>query len=460
MPMTVDASYKDDRLKWNLAWEQKLAGIYGTSLVPKYTGWGSLSVIGDTPRLRSFLESSYKIDSETSARNLMTMRRELIVLQRDLTVKLAEKMAENNFEEKWNACPSTVQKKWILEGLVRTCEACEDFEGRREYCPEITINRLGRDRGEGLLSLMKNLMLNDVDEAVIPSDFSSLPCEAFECSLQGYDQLETRAQKFYKSSVRISRMYFLVMFAWNVLLAFHGDSEDYRVSKPASETKKGMQEFWDAARKSGYTRDETQELRQMGRQRVSHLNEIAQRACTSCGKPEARQDGVVHVKLTACSRCNMIGRKVLYCSKVCQTQDWKHGNPPHKSVCGKENAFSEAVLMPPSPPAANNKATKWPAPEPGIKRTPALQHQLKMLTERPNFDYVFIPPMPEPENIGLCLKSDAFRQAFEDAVRTHSLSSVRAMFIELLPLAIRHPKFNPALLRAQLEREFEVNLNG
>ncbi|KAL8278017.1 hypothetical protein RQP46_009649 [Phenoliferia psychrophenolica] len=51
-------------------------------------------------------------------------------------------------------------------------------------------------------------------------------------------------------------------------------------------------------------------------------------------------------KLLACSGClEKVDRRITYCSRECQLKDYKHGNPPHKLICGKAMRSVDPVKL-------------------------------------------------------------------------------------------------------------------
>ncbi|KAJ7741763.1 hypothetical protein DFH07DRAFT_1063887 [Mycena maculata] len=183
-----------------------------------------------------------------------------------------------------------------------------------------------------------------------------------------------------------------------------------------------------------------------------------ERHCTSCGLPA----GVA--TLSACQRCKAIDRLVFYCSKKCQTADWKTGKPPHKTICGKKGAIAESFLAPKSAvPAAEEEDDGFPPPNPGYKRSPALLHQLKLLKENPQVDYVLVRPYPY-EDHGVMLQDAMggmfFKLCMRRAVCGHSPRQVGMMFKQLEPSAARAKGFGVEKLKKQLFKEYGVDVDA
>jgi hypothetical protein len=142
--------------------------------------------------------------------------------------------------------------------------------------------------------------------------------------------------------------------------------------------------------------------------------------------------------------------------RECQVEHWKSGNPPHKLTCGKP--ASEHPL-PASPPSADEDANVPPA-DPGFIRSPALQHLIKLLTENPGVDYVFVRPHPHPDH-GIQLVDAIgrlmFRLARDRAFRSGDPQGVHMMWMCLQSQAAELKDFGKEGLRNQMKKEFGVD---
>lgn len=201
-----------DRVRWNRTWEEKLAKIYGLQDTPFYPG---PSVI-DGARLKATWDISVASDSYVQSVN--TMVKEASIIQRDLSREASRRFAEDDFEFRWKSCSSETREEWILEGLVRTCEASPDFEERRRFCPEVSLLRLNKRNGQPFLDLLQALCLEDIDS--VPANPKSLPSEWFDRMIGHKINVQNRGRQLLQLMELTKRTYFLVMFVWNVLLAF------------------------------------------------------------------------------------------------------------------------------------------------------------------------------------------------------------------------------------------------
>jgi hypothetical protein len=115
---------------WNSAWERDLATIYGPGLeISSASRRPVPSIIADMPT--QYYEMMLG-DAPVSSLKLMTSQ--ICILQRDLTRKSSKRFAEDDFESHWTTrCSVKEREDFILEGLVRACEASPDFEDHRKW---------------------------------------------------------------------------------------------------------------------------------------------------------------------------------------------------------------------------------------------------------------------------------------------------------------------------------------
>ncbi|KAJ7681670.1 hypothetical protein B0H17DRAFT_1181942 [Mycena rosella] len=445
-------SFTKDRRGWNSAWERDLATVFGSSVEMTFTSNRSV------PNLTAGLPKEYydMMLADANVLNLQTITSQICILQRDLTRKSSKRFAEDDFESDWTTrCSVKEREDFILEGLVRACQASPDFEEHRKWyqvsirssCPELTLKRLNHGSGQGFLDLLKKMTLQDLDK--IPSEFKTVPNVVYDKLHAIADPKPHPGWVLAKKSCDSTRAYLLTMVVWNILLAFYGESENYGLVK-GQRTDPGQ----------------LKRLKELGGSDVKSIARetaanrlLGERHCTSCGLP-AEKAGVA--TLAACQRCKAINRLVFYCSKKCQAADWKTGHPPHKTICGKEGAIAEALLSP-VPAQVDDDDELFPAPNPGYTRSPALLHQLKLLKENPQVDYVLVQPDPHPDH-GVVLQDAMggmfFKLCMRRAVCDRSPREVLMMFQQLEPTAQGAPGFGVAKLKKQLLKEYGVDVDA
>jgi hypothetical protein len=94
----------------------------------------------------------------------------------------------------------------------------------------------------------------------------------------------------------------------------------------------------------------------------------------------------------------------------CQVNDWKNGNPPHKTICGKVTSDTP-LPIPPAPLATTTSRSSIPPPVGGYRRSIALVHQISLLERNPTIDYFLIPPAPLPD-VGTSMAQPTLRELF------------------------------------------------
>ncbi|EKM56199.1 uncharacterized protein PHACADRAFT_184876 [Phanerochaete carnosa HHB-10118-sp] len=186
------------------------------------------------------------------------------------------------------------------------------------------------------------------------------------------DQLAHPRCSTVSRALRLSRKYFLLLVIWDIMLTFYGMREarrTVRTARPLIIPTEGVSES---------------ALREVMREH-NELRKLIPNACSYCGLSEDRMPA--GRKLRARSKCRQLNRRVFHCSKECQTKDWKFGTlRPHKLVCGKPltvDTISEA-----SPTEAAKTASWILDPDPSFTRSPALLHQISLLSDHPRADYV------------------------------------------------------------------------
>ncbi|KAJ6536995.1 hypothetical protein B0H19DRAFT_1182320 [Mycena capillaripes] len=442
-------SFKKDRHGWNSAWERDLATIYGTGIEISFASRRPVpNVLADLPA--QYYEMML---AEAHVMSLQSRTSQICILQRDLTRKSSKRFAEDDFEKHWTTRSSIKEREdFILAGLVRACEASPDFEEHRKWCPELTLKRLNRDSGKGFIELLKKLSLQDLDK--VPEEFKTVLNAVYD-KINGLPSNSHPGLLMIKKSCDAQRAYLLTMVVWNILLAFYGESETYGLDKPQRENREELKLM------KNLIGGEVDVKRIINETAVNR--QLAERHCTFCKLP-ASKAGVA--TLSACQRCKAIDRLVFYCSKECQVSDWKTGQPPHKTICGKKGAIRDAYLAPKaaeSGEGSDDDDDFFGQPEPGYVRSPALLHQLKMLKENPEMDYCLIQPHPHPDH-GVVLQDPIGRMFFKlcmtRAVCGPAPREVFKMFQQMEPTARDAPGFGVKKLKEQMLKEYGYDVDA
>jgi hypothetical protein len=137
----------------------------------------------------------------------------------------------------------------------------------------------------------------------------------------------------------------------------------------------------------------------------------------------------------------------------CQINDWKHGDPPHKTVCGK------LISDIPTSPKPSIQSAKFPSPR-TFRPSLALMRQMSLLNKDPSADYFLIPPAPLPD-IGIAMAepslTELFRAMRDRAFETCDKEAVGFMFKFLEGAVQGRSGFGLKQLEKQLGAEFGMD---
>ncbi|KAF8957199.1 hypothetical protein BDZ97DRAFT_1847730 [Flammula alnicola] len=414
-----------DRAGWNASWEQELKITYEAmerfAAAPSATNTKG----SNTQKLAASMSPYLALHEER-------VTRDICKLQEDLVRRWLECMSSDNFERKWKELTQKRREELVLEGLYQASTTGPDMERHRRWCPDMTLENLAGNGGQGYIDMLMKL---------IPDDVGAKITEPTMIPHTGLERYYMKAEGSTPPEIRKYRAYFMDLTLWRILLAFYGQSEEAIIYKPlrqssTSETREVMEKVLGD--------DSERKLRHMKREyKDDKIKFGAVNSCWSCGKDPSKLEPGQALKV--CAKCNAIGRKIWYCSRECQTHDWKHGSPrPHKAICGKEvNDLSMEAE-----PHTKERSKGIPLPDPGFERSPALLHQISLLERKPNVDYVLINPPPLPD-VGIALPASAI------------VRQVRQMF-----LIMRHRAFKSGDKRAArflyqiLNKSYGENASG
>ncbi|KAJ6567846.1 hypothetical protein B0H10DRAFT_1054095 [Mycena sp. CBHHK59/15] len=219
-------------------------------------------------------------DIESSQLCLSVATKEVCRLQDDLASLAARQFSNDDFEKKWAQLTDTRRGALVLEALVAAASVGPDMESRRNWCPEMTVEFLARDRGKNLIDLLDQLMPEDLTQPITEPLF--IPNKAVDLLFQPLCKRAARG-------LYVERAYFLTLVLWRILLAFYELKEDYIIGKSprssGSETKSTLQPL--------------SEL--LGKEYIQTVKKVykAERAeqahtCWECGKPEEAGRSCLH----------------------------------------------------------------------------------------------------------------------------------------------------------------------
>jgi len=373
--------------------------------------------------------------------------KQLCTLQKDLASLASEKCATEDFEDRWRACGAEKRQQHYFEAMVHICEI-PDMEEQRLFAPEITLKALQARDGEGYLDLLRRLM----PQASLTDQYILIENSVIDSMLElrkpfdTTNSVPTDPLAFVQKVSVMRRCLFISLSVWSILLSFYGISEPFvSVKSKGSVLGNDFQE-WAKSRLGKKT------LRTMVKE-TKQAKKLSRWACSHCNKLEVD----VGEAFKSCSRCMTIGRKVMYCGRDCQVEDWKNGKPPHKIICGKPSTPGASNLAAPAPP----KAGSIPPAAPNFRRPPALLHQISLLEENPTLDYALVKPAPRECDQGIVMQAASsllFRVMRDRAFRDGDESAVLHMFRALEPMASSFTGYGVVGLEKQLKLEFGVDV--
>ncbi|KAG9044344.1 hypothetical protein FS837_008277 [Tulasnella sp. UAMH 9824] len=448
--MDPSSGIKADREKnpqqWNKEWEAYLAKKFKP--LPSY------------PDLWFLSDFSSQILGQGMLVSTEERRKELCIMQNDLAQLVAVARQTDHLDSKWLSMSPETRAEYILKGLVISSRAVSDMDVRRQLCPETTSTFLQRDGGKGFLDLLNTIL--DTPNGEAPSE--ELRAEPILVSHPVFDGIwhigepcpageNEAARNVMQNHICVSRNFYLAFFLWNTLLNMYGMSQNCVAIKLPTSFNESLREIKNL---EGFAKAvlSTKDGKRVIRENKSTYSE-AERACVSCSKVSSQlPEGMNFLR---CSKCMGVGRKVMYCNKDCQLNDWKHGNPPHKTICGKPYAVPGEG--PNSIPVQQSSGSSGiPPPDPGFIRSPELVYQLALLQDTPHISYVLTQPYPEPDH-GVALQYREGKITFEiwknRAVRNGDRRAV-AMMCDMLEHSAACLGMSKARLMLQLSKEYGI----
>ncbi|KAI0085247.1 hypothetical protein BDY19DRAFT_454771 [Irpex rosettiformis] len=353
-----------DRFAWEASWERDLKAFYDRPLqdLPRPTSDPLY------PRSLSFL------GTPSHLLNLDNKSQEICALQSD--IRRAVLHTCGDFEQKWRTLATRKRREFVLEGLYQA--SCREWlEEKRGLCPEFTLTLLAAGDGSEYLRLLR---------AVLPSTSNTKVLATKSPVFIPHDRIdyiwalphahrEILGLRAWTTDILLDRTFFASMTIWSIFAAVYGEYEQL-----------------DASFISPHPIEEQEQLQE------------AQRICQHCGKHDSSSRSRRHLR--ACSGCLTVGRKIYYCSRDCQANNWKHGVPiPHEVTCGR-------IPSPSRIPASIDSADpRIPKPDASFERSTDLEHQISFLYQSPYVDYTFIFPYPLPDK-GITVRPPPDRRTF------------------------------------------------
>ncbi|KAI0701033.1 hypothetical protein BC835DRAFT_1324575 [Cytidiella melzeri] len=438
-----------DRLAWEASWAKDLSDFYDRPLrnLPR-------------PTVGSFSPQSLALLAlPDNPLHCQQKCREICSLQSDLARAVIPACVGEDFERNWKKMAEQQRREVVLEGLYRaSCVAW--LEERRGLCPEFTLRSLSAWNGTEYLRLLREILpsmpLSETARITSPIFIPHPKIDYIWALSMGDLHDGFPGWKAWVNKSLLDRTYFASMALWNIFLAFHGHSEEYAVARGPRETPEHRTQLIKVLNET-YGKNAYKELKA----ELHRLQPEQHKVCWHCGTPEMSLEP--GKRLRACGGCLTVNRKITYCSRECQVENWKNGVPiPHRVICGKAlEAGSEP--QPQARGSTSNPDARIPEPEPSFRRSPHLLHQISFLSQPPYVDYTFIFPHPLPDQgVTVCPIFDriGFLTLRNEALCNGDPESVQLMYYILIPFAEnwRMSGYTRTSLKHQLEREYEITL--
>ncbi|KAJ7034047.1 hypothetical protein C8F04DRAFT_601211 [Mycena alexandri] len=454
LPLPQDAIRDPER--WNSAWEVLLRGELAFPAGPPRAFKTKLDQIETMPRgVDETLLGYQALVASTCA------------VQRNITEEALKHFSFDDFEAKWMNAGADVRGKHILNAMADVCSKARNLNEARMYCaPELRLLRFRLD-GKVFLNLLKSVM--HADASFIPSQPIYVSHPGWDMWAAGQRNLNSsEAMKAAHAEILILRTKLICHVVQFTMRSFFGEDppvlfvqKEHRSSKKAKNPMRSQQ-LADLVETFGpdgakiRAADEKAGIKARISQRVAH--------CSYLGCSNTEEDD--SVKFSRCKTCfEKLQRQVMYCSRACQTADWKLR---HKAVCGKPIDFDTASQVFEHPISAQGSQSRIGPPVDGYKRSLALALQVTELNQHPTVDYHLY------DGDGKLLRFDfgagsypqmVFRVRREMAMTTghrgciglmaHFLCS---MFLSMKPEKRRGITSN--MIVAQFAREFAIDVRG
>ncbi|TFK42248.1 hypothetical protein BDQ12DRAFT_358287 [Crucibulum laeve] len=336
------------RVAWNRNWDKDLQ-VYGTcpwvSITP-YFDPNDTTPIELTPEVLRLCDLE---DPEAKTR-FASQSYEICALQTYVSLFGVHRCRSSmELLKKWNALSLSKRQEIILESFYRVSIAHPNLEMARRWCPEATLNFLANSP-TNMLSLATRLVPYPTASVRIASHFRNILIDRL---------LEDHAPTALVPFIKLERAHFLASLVWNFYLVFFNEEE-----------KQAIRSFG--------LRGENTDIAKVNK-KIS--KSIGQEFCWNCGK--AKVNGLESLK--KCAKCQVVGVTIFYCSKECQKNDWRNGDPiPHKDVCAKPDAIF-----------IDEMCTYFPKPLPSFHMTREFIRQIEYLKSHKDADYVIFYPAPK-----------------------------------------------------------------
>ncbi|KAJ6456506.1 hypothetical protein C8R45DRAFT_1034713 [Mycena sanguinolenta] len=359
--------------RWNSDWEALLRRELAFPSGPHYLFQLKMRDISSTG-LRASLDQYPSLVSATCA------------IQRNITQEALDYFTESDLETRWMATRPDVRGKHILGSMVALCSKASNLNEARSYCPELSLKRL-RSNGKALLDLLKSVMLEDASFIPTAPKFVSHPgWDAWAAQQENLNDSELKKISFAEILIlRTKLISHVVQFTLRSFLGlptpvFFVQKEHKSVQKSGTTTLHpalaARLSTAEAANLKALLKDDNAAMKARHSQRLACCSYLG---CTKTEPPDGS------VQFSRCKTCfEKMQQQVLYCSRTCQTADWKLR---HKIVCGKRLDFETVSRPVENPVSAVTADTRIGPPINGYTRPLALIARVTKLNMNPTVAY-------------------------------------------------------------------------
>ncbi|KAJ7441731.1 hypothetical protein FB451DRAFT_1298446, partial [Mycena latifolia] len=298
LPTPTDAL--QDAEKWNSDWEALLRRDFAPPKGPRICFNARVLEIETTPHGADDAMSSYQ-----------SLLFNTCVVQRNITEEALRHFTRDNLEARWTEAGADVRRRHILSAMVA-----------------IRLSRL-RLNGKVFLDLLKSLMYEDA--SFIPSKPIYVSHPAWDAFAAEQEKLNnTEAKKIALAEILLLRTKLICHVVQFNLRSFFGlpppELSVMKEHKSLEHAESPLQPFHMAALVEALGPDAAKARAKAARdgakarieQRRGHCSYLG---CNNSEPPDGSQ------KFARCKKCfDTMERQVLYCSRTCQTADWKLGH--------------------------------------------------------------------------------------------------------------------------------------
>lgn len=190
---------------WNKSWESDLRQYYS----------GLNSGYFPPPKASPFLQKLMQLSEQDMQFAVLRETRVLCKLQKDIRQFALPKLAADGLEESWYALDSQRRDDVILQALCKSVGDSIDMEFYRTWCPEMTVENLGKEKGRYFIDLLKDIITEDPD--VTDAQVVHVPNPIVEHCMWGDPSYEA-CGKVFDRRVRLNRTTLISLVVWYILL--------------------------------------------------------------------------------------------------------------------------------------------------------------------------------------------------------------------------------------------------